>query len=290
MSSCTHSPLISVLLPVRNGAATLPLAIRSLLLQSFADFELLILDDGSSDGTVDIVRNIEDPRVLLFQDSVNKGLSARLNQGIDVARGKYIARMDADDISFPRRFQLQLEYLESHPEVDLLGTRAVVFRDDGDIIGLLPFGATHDEICARLWRGVPLPHPTWMGKSTWFRKHRYRKPEVLRAEDQELLLRAAPESCYASLDEVLLGYRQGSFQFTKTLRARWQLLCAQVSLFGRRRQWLNLCLAIAAGVVKIGVDAMAAMPGCKQIFFVRMSSAVPSAVSETLQANLSHTD
>ena len=91
-------PEISVLLPVRDGARTLALAMASVLAQSFGDFELLVLDDGSVDASPDIALGFGDPRVHLLRDGVKRGLAARLNQGIDAAKGRYIARMDADDV------------------------------------------------------------------------------------------------------------------------------------------------------------------------------------------------
>lgn len=290
MTDAINFPLISVLLPVRNGAETLRIALYSLICQRFSNFEVLVLDDGSSDASVDIAKSIGDARIRVVSNGINAGLTARLNEGIDLARGQYIARMDADDVSFPDRLQLQYDYLSIHPEVDLLGTRAVVFRSISDIVGLLPYRATHEEICAVPWRGLSLPHPSWMGKASWFRKHRYRVPEVLRAEDQELLLRAAPVSRYACIDHVLLGYRQGIFPLQKVLLARRQLLRAQIGLFYQRRQWRYLSLAIAACLAKVAVDCLAALPGCSQLFFSRMGGEVSDNVIETLRATLSLSD
>lgn len=280
------SPRVTVLLPVRNGRTTLRTAVYSLLSQTYTSFEVLVLDDGSSDGSAEVVDGINDPRLRVIHDGLHKGLAARLNEGIDQARGKYIARMDADDVAFPERFREQVRYLEDHPEVDLLGVRAIVFRSAKDVIGLLPFRADHEQICARPCRGIPLAHPTWMGKAEWFRKHRYRSPEVLRAEDQELLLRAAPVSRYACLDKVLLGYRQHQFALTKVLLARRQLLAAQVKLFVGRGQWTNACCAVVLGGVKVVVDMLCALPGGDRLFFARMSFAYESAHLQALQAAL----
>jgi len=280
-------PEVSVLLPVRNGGAGFVEAIHSILNQTFSNFELLIIDDGSSDASVSIARNINDPRIHVFVDGMSRGLATRLNEGIQHARGAYIARMDADDVSFCDRFERQLVYLRSHPEIDLLATRAVVFRGVDDLVGLLPFRAAHEEICAALWRGIPMPHPTWMGKTAWFRKHGYRIPETIRAEDQELLLRAAPESRYACLEQVLLGYRQGSFLLGKVWLARRQLLRAQLGLFYQRRQWSNWSFALGIFTAKLLIDVLSALPGCDKLFFLRMSGCVPKEVEQTLRKTLS---
>jgi glycosyltransferase involved in cell wall biosynthesis len=279
----THEAIVSVLLPVRNGEAFIMSAVGSMLRQKFERFELLLLDDGSTDRTLDIVRSFGDPRIKIITDGQHRGLANRLNQGIGLASGRYIARMDADDVSFPDRLQHQIDYLESHPDLDLVGCRAIAFRESGEVIGLLPFAGNHEAICAKPWRGIPLPHPTWLGRAAWFRRYQYRFPEVLRAEDQDLLLRAFPESHYACLDEVLLGYRQGAFNLRKTLLARRTLLAAQIEIFIKRRQWQNVCMALAATSLKICVDVIASLPACNAAFFWRMSEPAPAYVVDKLK-------
>jgi glycosyltransferase involved in cell wall biosynthesis len=276
-------PLVSILLPVRNGVATLRLALRSILAQNFREFEVLVLDDGSTDGSEKIAFSMEDERVRVIVDGLAKGLAFRLNQGIALAKGRYIARMDSDDVSFPERLQRQLDYLQSHPDIDLVGCRAIVFRDPDKVIGLLPFASNHQAICAKPWRGMPLPHPTWMGRIDWFRRYQYRFPEVLRAEDQDLLLRAFPESRYACLDDVLLGYRQGAFNLRKTLLARRTLLLAQTGIFVKRRQWKNAFMAFAATSLKVSLDVIASLPACSAAFFWRMSEPAPPSVVDELK-------
>lgn len=283
-------PLVTVLLPVRNGGKTIRAALGSLIFQTYSSMEIMILDDGSTDDTLDVVAACNDPRVRLVRDELHRGLAARLNQGIDLARGKFIARMDADDVAFPERIQEQVRYLESHPEVDLLGARALVFRSAEDVIGLLPFRASHAQLCATPCRGIPLAHPTWMGRLQWFRQHRYRNPEVLRAEDQELLLRAAPVSTYACLDKVLLGYRQHPFALSKVLLARRELLAAQLSLFAGRGQWSRVFCAVALTLAKMAVDLMCALPGGNRLFFTRMAFAYQPSDLKALQAALDSGD
>jgi len=267
-------PLLSVLLPCCNGAATLGLALQSVLSQTFGDFELIFLNDGCTDQSVEIAQSFNDARIRILGGSERCGLPIRLNQGVGQAKGQFIARMDADDICFPERFERQLAFLQAHPDVDLLGCRAVVFRGEGEIMGLLPFGATHESLCVQPWRNIPLPHPSWMGRRSWFQRHNYRIPEVRRAEDQELLLRSSKDSRFACLDEVLLAYRQGPFQLQRTLIARRTLLMAQLGLFFKWREWQNAFLALASAAAKVAVDCLSALPGLQKLFFARMGAPV----------------
>ena len=145
-----------------------------------------------------------------------------------------------------------------------------------------PFAPDHAALCARPWRNIPLPHPTWMGHRRWFRTHAYRLPEVRFAEDQELLLRASPTSCYACLGDVLLGYRQGPFRLRRTLVARRFLLAAQLRLFADRGQWGHAIRTVPQSIAKIGIDILAAIPGGETLFFVRMSEPASAAVIDEL--------
>lgn len=116
------NPAVSVLLPVFNGAKTLGLAIKSILSQSFKDFEMVIIDDGSIDNSSQIINSYSDKRIRLFQRN-HAGLASSLNFGISKCRGKYIARMDADDISLGNRLANQKKFLDNNPSVDIVATR-----------------------------------------------------------------------------------------------------------------------------------------------------------------------
>ncbi len=248
-----NPPLVSIVLPSFNAEGTIGEAISSILMQTWENWELLLIDDGSKDRTVEIARSFNDSRIRIFVDGRNRGLPARLNEAIDLASGKYFARMDNDDISFPERFSKQVEYLESHPEIDLLGTKALTFVAPGAATGIFPFKQTHEEICARPWNGFYLPHPTWMGKIEWFRKHRYRN--VNRAEDQDLLLRSYPTSRFACLPEMLFAYRLRKKFSTEISRAsRKSLFRSQRIIFAERRQWDFLILAFLAYILKSSFD------------------------------------
>lgn len=213
-------PLVSVVMAMRNAGPTLPAALDSLLGQDYPHWELLLLDDGSTDESVRIAERIGDARIRVIADGEHRGLAVRLNQAVDAARGELIARMDADDVCYPERFSRQLEHLREHPEVDLVASAAVVFARDGEPVGLFAVRTAHPEICARPWAGFYLPHPTWMGRSAWFRAFRY-DPQAFKAQDQGLLLRAYTSSRFAAIAEPLLGYRQDAIPLRKVLVSRY---------------------------------------------------------------------
>lgn len=236
-------PRVSIGMPVYNCAATLGLALRSILSQTFCDWELLLIDDGSMDNTVDLARTHSDQRIRVFADGLHQGLAARLNQAIGLGRGKYFARMDGDDVSYPERLALQVEYLEQHPEIDLLGGGILIFGAGGQVLGTRESRITHEDICRRPWAGFYLAHPTWMGQMEWFRKHLYRS-EAVRCEDQDLLLRTYENSRFAALSETVLGYREEELSLRKILAGR------------RSFVWSAVCDAFQKRNYLIGVGAM----------------------------------
>jgi len=266
------APLVSIALPAYNAAGTLATAIRSVLWQTYRNFELLVLDDGSSDATAQVASGFDDPRIRVIGDGTNLGLAQRLNQAIDTARGELFARMDADDIAYPQRLELQVAHLLTHPGTDLVGARALIFRDDGSTAGTFTYRGTHEEICARPWTTFHLPHPTWTGRIAWFRRHRYRLPEVVRAEDQDLLLRAYPESRYYCLRQILLGYRQGRTTLRNTLTARRSLAMAHVREHAHRRRYGAMLMAPSYILLKSCFDVAASLLGWQRLFLAQVAA------------------
>ncbi len=242
------TPQITVAMPVFNAGRYLRPALLSIIRQDYANWELLLIDDGSTDGAVNALGALlQDPRIRVLSDGANKGLAARLNEAIDAARGQFIARMDQDDISYPERFTRQLAALQQNQNLDLVACRCLRISFDDQPVGVIPFAQSHAALCARPWRGIHLAHPAWMGRTAWFRKHRYAQPGPYFCEDQELLLRAADSSCYANLPEVLFAYRvRDTLPWRKTLRTRRTLLSIQLRQFVGRAQWLNAILALLA--------------------------------------------
>jgi len=123
-------PKISVIMPVYNSEKFLREAMDSILNQTFPDFEFIILDDGSTDSSPAIVADYDDPRIRFYQNEKNMGVAATLNRGLELATGEYIARMDADDISLPKRFEIQVKYMDGHPSISVLGSGVILFGNE----------------------------------------------------------------------------------------------------------------------------------------------------------------
>ncbi|HEY4372662.1 MAG TPA: glycosyltransferase [Burkholderiales bacterium] len=251
-------PLVSIIMPVMNAAHTLPATLRSIRWQTHADWELILIDDGSIDATWQLIRaaSAGDARIRAVEGGANAGLAARLNQAIDLARGSYIARMDADDVAYPQRFATQVEFLLEHPECDLVGASALFFDNDGMVRGRFIRSATHEEICAAPWVGFPLPHPTWMGRRIWFERYRYRAG-FKKAEDFDLLLRSYRYSRFACLPDILLGYRQDSRTLKKLLGGRRYTARAIIDAAREQGAWLAGAAALAGQGAKAVADVLA---------------------------------
>ena len=250
-------PLVTVAMPVYNAGKHLRLAVLSIVDQTFTDWELLIIDDGSTDNALLEVADISDSRVRILLDGINKGLAARLNECIDLARGKYFARMDQDDVSYPSRLMRQVEFFNNNPDLDLLAVKAITIDDTNLVTGLFPSALTHDEICAKPWRGFYFPHPTWMGEIEWFRQHRYSVPGPYFCEDQELLLRSYRNSKFVTIDETLFAYRiRQDVNQEKLAKIRRTVLNIQLKYFLSLGLWHFALLAIATFVLKKSRDLL----------------------------------
>lgn len=254
----TTEPLVTVALSVYNGGPVLAQSVQSILDQSWNNWELLILDDGSTDGAIDSLPCLADPRIKVVRDGLNKGLSARLNQAVSMASGQYLARMDHDDLSHPERFAQQIAFLEQHPDVDLLATQCATMDESGKLNGVLPHATRHEDLCGRPWLNIPMPHPSWMGRIDWFRAHPYQDPGPYCCEDQELLLRAHRFSRYHMLPMQLLSYRvREHTSWRKQWRTRKALFGVQARYFLRHRAIGAIALAFVATLLRVGRDAVA---------------------------------
>jgi glycosyltransferase involved in cell wall biosynthesis len=207
----TAAPAVSVLMAVYNGKRYLPASIESILAQSFRDFEFIIIDDGSTDGSSEIVADFarQDPRIRVIVQQ-NIGLTKSLNKAIALARGRYIARMDSDDIALPARFEQQVAFLDQHPEHVMIGSQVLLIDPDGDPICEKPqtqYG--HDPIqTALLEKGWPMVHPAVMIRTETLRTMGGYDERYRTNQDHDLFLRLCERGKVENLPDVLLQYRQ----------------------------------------------------------------------------------
>lgn len=192
-------PLVTIGVPAYNAGTTIGAMIASVLGQSYGNWELLIVDDGSKDDTVSVAKSFEDSRIKVFSDGENRKIAARLNQLVGMASGRFFARMDADDEMLPDRLERQVGYLLAHPEVDVLGGGAIIIDETGTVLGVRNVVAAPMEVSSFI-------HPTVMGKTEWFRNNRYDE-RFSGCEDSELWLRAKKSSAFHLLDGAVIRYR-----------------------------------------------------------------------------------
>jgi hypothetical protein len=222
---------------VFNGERFLREAVDSILDQSFREFEFIVIDDGSTDGSAAILDSYQenDPRVRVYHQE-NRGLVESLNRGCALAQGKYIARMDADDISVTNRLMWQVDFLEKHPEVGVLGGAAEMIDTSGNSLCIAVNPIEDHEIRYTLLDDCPVWHPTvLMRKNVFISVGGYRKV-VFGAEDYDLWLRVADYYQLANLETVLLHYRLHPYQVTvsKVKQLAFSTLAARAAAAFRR--------------------------------------------------------
>lgn len=200
-------PVVSVLMSVYNGERYLREAVDSILSQTFTDFEFIIIDDGSTDGTWGILNGYDDPRIRLLRNEENIGLTRSLNKGLALVQGEYIARMDADDISLPERFVRQVQYLEAHPSVGVLGTWIEHIDQTGASQGNWCTPTLPGVIGWYLIFGTCLAHPSVIMRREVIKQIGSYCPAVLCAQDYDLWARASVVTRIANVPEMLLQRR-----------------------------------------------------------------------------------
>jgi glycosyltransferase involved in cell wall biosynthesis len=201
------TPLVSVVMPVRNGGALLRAAVESILDQTLRDLELIVVDDGSTDGSRDVIKSLDDPRIRLVEQEP-LGLVAALNRGLAEAKGAYVARMDADDLSLPERLERQAAFLAAHPEVGLVATsfRIVETGQEQQRTTLLPTRSS--DLRMRLLLRNPFSHGSIMVPRPVLERAGPYSDAYGNNEDYDLWRRIARDHELAALPEVLYAYRE----------------------------------------------------------------------------------
>jgi glycosyltransferase involved in cell wall biosynthesis len=210
-------PAVTVLMPLFNGEQYLREAIESILGQTFSEFELLVLDDGSTDAGPRIANGYRDPRIRLLSNDENLGIAATLNRGIGLARGRYIARMDCDDVSLPDRLLKQFDFMEGNPNVGVCGSRV---RRIGAKRGLWKVKAGDAAIKSRLLFENAMAHPSVMIRKSVLDEKGLRYDTSLRcAQDYAFWVEIARHSRLANLEQVLVLYRVHAGQISEAKKA-----------------------------------------------------------------------
>lgn len=264
------NPLISIAMPVFNAESYLNLAIDSIIGQTYLNWEMIAIDDGSTDNSLAILLDyqLKDKRIKVISRE-NKGIAYTLNQCIENAKGDFIARMDADDISMPTRLELQLNAFKADSSLDLIATNIFFTDEQNTIVGELECLTEHVSICKRPWVGFLMPHPTWLGRAEWFRKYRYAIPAPYLCEDQDLLLRAHMDSKFAVLPVFLFKYRlRAKFSIVKKIKTRLSLLKHQLRFFITKKSYVNLALSICAFVFFCAKDLITKIKITLKLYYI----------------------
>jgi glycosyltransferase involved in cell wall biosynthesis len=295
-------PKVTILLPVFNTEAFLRESVESILSQTFTDFEVIAINDGSTDRSKEILMSFSDSRLKIIDNDVNRGLINTLNRGIALAKGTYIARMDADDIASPDRLAQQWLYLNENPSVALLGGFAELIDSNNKSFMLCQVPQSHDEIVSKIFSANCFVHPSVMFRANVVRELGGYRDEALHAEDYDLWLRIIEHYKVANLSAILVRYRIHPNQvsqrklglqraaadrarfaalercklngrvspcITATRPSFWQRLCGKNPSVGADYySWINIYHAMGRDDIaqKLVPLAIAAAPLCKQLY------------------------
>ncbi len=203
----SKKPLISVIMPVYNAGDFLVEAIESIRWQTYKNWEMICIDDGSTDKSFKILKDFtkKDKRIKVIHSSENQGLAAALNKGLEKAKGAFIARMDADDISLPERFVKQLEFLLKNPRVIAVGSQSELIDEKGDFLGYKKFPCDSQKLYKMMLEMVSIQHPTLMTYAKIMKKYKYENHQT--AEDVSMFFKLLQNGDFGNTEEVLFQYR-----------------------------------------------------------------------------------
>lgn len=229
-------PRVSVIMPVYNAGPFVGQALKSILGQTFGNFELIIVDDGSSDRSGEIIRSFDDERIVRIENGRNLGLTVSLNAALKKSRGEFIARQDADDLSLPERLAKQIAYLDSHPTVGLVGCAFSVINEAGRPLTDIRTVVEPGEISALLLQRNPIAHGTAVFRRACLEQTGFYRQEFRYAQDYDLWLRIAEVAEIANVPDQLYQWRitRGSITLRKKrLQDRFSRLAVELA-FQRR--------------------------------------------------------
>lgn len=207
-------PAISIVMAAYNEELSVGSAIQSIIDQTFKRWELIIIDDGSIDGTVEVIHTFteKDSRIISLKNKSNIGLPASLNKGIAVSQGAYIARADADDLNLPARLEKQFKFMQDNPEIDVLGTGAFLLDESRQRVNTVCLPETHEQLKETGFLKTYFFHSSVIIRKSFFEKAGRYDITYSRAQDKELWLRGLRNGCrYANLQEPLIEYYTGGY-------------------------------------------------------------------------------
>lgn len=243
--------MITIGIPFYNAEKYLDLSIRSVLNQSYKDWKLILIDDGSTDSSLEIAKKyVGDKRITILFDGENKNLPARLNEIIDLAETKYLARMDADDIMHPDKLKIQIGILEENPQIDVLGTNAFSINEYNIIKGVRKLG-NYDE--NEIIDVDTFIHPSIVGKTSWFKKNKY-DPRAIRLEDFELWQRTKSASIFKSFTQPLLYYREFGDNYYKKYFSGIKSSLYIADKLKKNKLYINIMLNMIKGTIYFSAD------------------------------------
>lgn len=230
------NPKVTVLMTVCNGGKYLAETLGCVMAQTFRDFEMLIIDDGSTDQTVEIIQSFADARIRLLRNQTNLGIYHSRNLGMEEARGEYICLLDHDDLCTPNRLEVQVKFMDAHPDIGLSGSFADEVDADGKIINgrIRSYPTQPDEVVGRLWSGYTILNPTVILRRNDFVRHGIWHDTTFKvAGDYDFYVKAARKLKLANIPQVLLHYRQHPNQasITNELKLSRALLAVQLEIF-----------------------------------------------------------
>ena len=255
--------MISVVLSTYNDEQTISHAIKSILNQSYLNFELIIINDCSTDKTKEIIQSFDDSRLIYMENQKNIGRSRSRNRGIKIAKGEFIAIMDGDDISAPNRLGVQVNYLKKNPNIDLVASNVIYFYRN-KVVGISKLELLKLNIFNFYLRASEMPHPTWMARADFFRKFKY-DFKMDQSEDSDLLFRARLSSQYSLLNEHLVFYRiPNKIDIRYKLNQVYLLFLSRISHIYHQKSFLYFPLVLAA----LFVSSLLYISGFKKIKMV----------------------
>ncbi len=258
-----NQPLISIIMPVKDGEKYLGAAIESILAQTWSNWELIVVNDGSTDKTGEILAQYarKDKRIKVITNRKNLGVAASLNKALKAACGQYIARMDADDISLPERLEKQVKFLEKNPAIVAVGCQVEVIDEEDNLVGKKEFPTDPKSCYHYLMLTVPIQHPSLMARSAAIKKYGYDE-RLWTAEDWDLYFKLLQEGQLSNLKETLYLYRQvfGSNGFHKIRKAFGLVLKTRIKgilKYGYRPNFWGILATLVQAILIFGLPQKA---------------------------------